>query len=239
MSAIAETPFDSAAGDRLAKRNALVLAVGQALAGANNTVIVATGSILGSMMAPDKSLATLPISVMVCGIWAGTLAARLSRQALRPAHRVRERCRRGHGRGPDRLHGDPAGELLALSGGDVLRRALCGLAHVLPLRRHRHRERGVQAEGRGVGDGGRTVRRDPRAAARDLHQGSDAAASVCLELYRAGRLRAHRRHHHRDVLPRAGPRTFRQHQARPPDRARSAASRNSSSRWCAASPATR
>ena len=47
MSAIAETPFDAAAGDRLAKRNALVLATGQALAGANNTVIVATGSILG------------------------------------------------------------------------------------------------------------------------------------------------------------------------------------------------
>jgi MFS family permease len=73
MSAIAETPFDALAGDRLAKRNALVLAIGQALAGANNTVIVATGSILGSMLAPDKSLATLPISVMVCGIWAGTL----------------------------------------------------------------------------------------------------------------------------------------------------------------------
>lgn len=73
MSAIAETPFDAAAGDRLAKRNALVLATGQALAGANNTVIVATGSILGVMMAPDKSLATLPISTMVLGIWAGTL----------------------------------------------------------------------------------------------------------------------------------------------------------------------
>lgn len=73
MSAIAETPFDAAAGDRLAKRNALVLAMGQALAGANNTVIVATGSILGAMLAPDKSLATLPISIMVCGIWAGTL----------------------------------------------------------------------------------------------------------------------------------------------------------------------
>ena len=73
MSAIAETPFDAAAGDRLARRNALVLAMGQALAGANNTVIVATGSILGSMLAPEKSLATLPISIMVCGIWAGTL----------------------------------------------------------------------------------------------------------------------------------------------------------------------
>ena len=73
MSAIAETPFDAAAGDRLAKRNALVLATGQALAGANNTVIVATGSILGVMLAPDKSLATLPVSTMVLGIWAGTL----------------------------------------------------------------------------------------------------------------------------------------------------------------------
>ncbi len=73
MSAIAETPFDAAAGDRLAKRNALVLATGQALAGANNTVIVTTGSIVGAMFAPDKSLATLPISLMVCGMWAGTL----------------------------------------------------------------------------------------------------------------------------------------------------------------------
>ena len=73
MSAAAETPFDAAASDRLAKRNALVLATGQALAGANNTVIVATGSILGAMLAPDKSLATLPISIMVVGIWAGTL----------------------------------------------------------------------------------------------------------------------------------------------------------------------
>jgi MFS family permease len=74
MSAIAETPpFDAAAGDRLAKRNALVLATGQALAGANNTVIVATGAILGVMLAPDKSLATLPVSTMVLGIWAGTL----------------------------------------------------------------------------------------------------------------------------------------------------------------------
>ena len=73
MSAIAEAPFDSAAGDRLAKRNAFVLAMGQALAGANNTVIVATGSILGSMMAPDKSLATMPVSMMVCGMAAGSL----------------------------------------------------------------------------------------------------------------------------------------------------------------------
>jgi MFS family permease len=73
MSAIAETPYDALSGDRLAKRNAFVLATGQALAGANNTVIVVTGGILGSMMAPDKSLATLPISLMVCGMAAGSL----------------------------------------------------------------------------------------------------------------------------------------------------------------------
>jgi predicted MFS family arabinose efflux permease len=61
------------ADDRLAKRNAVVLAVAQALAGGNNTVIAATAGIVGTMLAPDKGLATLPVSVMVCGIWFGTL----------------------------------------------------------------------------------------------------------------------------------------------------------------------
>jgi MFS family permease len=59
--------------DRLAARNALVLAVAQALAGGNNTVITATTGIIGSMLAPDPALATLPISVMVAGMWMGTL----------------------------------------------------------------------------------------------------------------------------------------------------------------------
>jgi MFS family permease len=73
VSAVAEAPLDVAAGNRLAKRNALVLAMGQALAGGNGTVVTATGGILGAMLAPDKSLATLPVSVMVVGTWAGTL----------------------------------------------------------------------------------------------------------------------------------------------------------------------
>ena len=73
MSAIAEAPIDALSGDRLAKRNAVVLAVGQALAGANNTVVVATTGIIGLVLAPDKSLATLPISVMMFGAWFGTL----------------------------------------------------------------------------------------------------------------------------------------------------------------------
>src|SRR5262249_20983550 len=73
LSAVAEAPFDTAAGNRLAKRNALVLAAGQALAGGNNSVIAATGGILGAMLAPDRSLATLPISIMIVGTWVGTL----------------------------------------------------------------------------------------------------------------------------------------------------------------------
>jgi MFS family permease len=61
------------AGDRLALRNARVLAVTQALAGGNNTVLVATGAIVGTMLAPDKGLATLPISIFVLSMWMGTL----------------------------------------------------------------------------------------------------------------------------------------------------------------------
>ena len=59
--------------DRLAARNALVLAVAQALAGGNNAVIVATGGIAGAMLAPDPALATLPISLLAVGMWVGTL----------------------------------------------------------------------------------------------------------------------------------------------------------------------
>jgi MFS family permease len=60
-------------GDRLARRNAVVLAVAQALAGGNNIVTVATGGIVGAMLAPDRGLATLPVSMMVLGMWIGTL----------------------------------------------------------------------------------------------------------------------------------------------------------------------
>ncbi len=84
MSAAAQTS-DIAAGDRLARRNALVLAVAQALAGGNNVVIIATGGIVGAMLAPDKGLATLPISIYVLGMWmatlpVGALARRLGRR---------------------------------------------------------------------------------------------------------------------------------------------------------------
>ncbi len=72
MSAIAET---SAAfvDDRLAKRNALVLSVAQALAGGNNAVIVSTSGIVGVVLAPDRTLATLSATMLVVGMWLGTL----------------------------------------------------------------------------------------------------------------------------------------------------------------------
>lgn len=73
MSAAAEPLQHAVADDRLARRNALVLAAAQALAGGNNTVIVSTTAILGAMLAPDKGLATMPITGMVMGMWLGTL----------------------------------------------------------------------------------------------------------------------------------------------------------------------
>ena len=73
MSALAEPAVEAATSDRLARRNALVLSVAQALAGGNNTVLVATAGIVGTMLAPDKGLATLPISVFVLGMWMSTL----------------------------------------------------------------------------------------------------------------------------------------------------------------------
>ncbi|MBX3553837.1 MAG: MFS transporter [Pseudolabrys sp.] len=73
MSAVETVTKPIVDDDRLARRNALVLAVAQALAGGNNTVIVATTAIVGAMYAPDKGLATLPITMMVIGMWVGTL----------------------------------------------------------------------------------------------------------------------------------------------------------------------
>src|SRR5271155_1972843 len=49
------------------------LAAAQALTGANSAVIFATGSIVGASLAPDVSFATVPISMYVAGLAAGTL----------------------------------------------------------------------------------------------------------------------------------------------------------------------
>jgi MFS family permease len=58
-----------------ASGNIARLAIAQALAGANSTVVYATGAIVGNTLAPDKALATLPISIFVVGMAACTLPA--------------------------------------------------------------------------------------------------------------------------------------------------------------------
>lgn len=62
------------------------LVVAQALAGANATVVYATGAIVGEALAPDPMLATLPVSIFVvgmalCTLPAGSIARRHGRRA--------------------------------------------------------------------------------------------------------------------------------------------------------------
>jgi MFS family permease len=67
------TVTEEIANDARAKANVLRLAAAQALTGANGAVIYATGSIVGATFAPDVSFATVPISMFVVGLAAGTL----------------------------------------------------------------------------------------------------------------------------------------------------------------------
>src|SRR6201999_1723533 len=67
------TAADEASGDARARSNVLRLAAAQALTGANSAVIFATGSIVGGSLAAGVSLATVPISMYVAGLAAGTL----------------------------------------------------------------------------------------------------------------------------------------------------------------------
>ena len=59
--------------DGRARRNALILAAGSALAGANASVIFATGSIVGATLAPSPDLATAAVSIFVVGMALGTI----------------------------------------------------------------------------------------------------------------------------------------------------------------------
>ncbi|MCB1379614.1 MAG: MFS transporter [Alphaproteobacteria bacterium] len=53
--------------DVKARRNAVVLALAQALYGAVTTAVVVTAGLVGSQLAPSPSLATLPMSMMIVG----------------------------------------------------------------------------------------------------------------------------------------------------------------------------
>jgi predicted MFS family arabinose efflux permease len=85
---------------RRERGNVIRLAIAQALAGANSTVVYATGAVVGDMLAPSKALATLPISIFVVGMAACTL----------PAGAIARR----HGRGAAFMLGTGCGVLAGL-----------------------------------------------------------------------------------------------------------------------------
>jgi MFS family permease len=71
-------PSSLGAGDRIARRNALLLAIASGLAGANATVVFATGAIVGQSLASAAALATLPVSAFVFGTMLATLPVSLA-----------------------------------------------------------------------------------------------------------------------------------------------------------------
>lgn len=61
--------------ERVAKSNIWRLSAAQALAGANATVIMTTGAVVGATLAPSLAWATVPVSTMVVGTALSTLPA--------------------------------------------------------------------------------------------------------------------------------------------------------------------
>ena len=169
------------------------LMVAQALAGANSTVIYATGSVIGEGLAPSPGLATLPISILVVGMATSTL----------PAGMIAER----YGRRPVFLMGNTCGVLAGLLGvsdchqqlcavlrGDFSWRCVRGGGTDLPFRGGRVRGRADAAAGAGDGSG---RRRGGRCGGRRIghpHHEFDAGPYVRRHVYRQrGRCRAVRR----------------------------------------------
>lgn len=72
---------DATIDDAVALANVRRLAAAQALTGANAAVVFATGSIVGATLAPSMSLATLPLSIYMLGLAAGTLPTGMISQA--------------------------------------------------------------------------------------------------------------------------------------------------------------
>src|SRR5690554_1770955 len=56
-------------------RNAKVLALAQALGGANPAIIISLGGLVGAALAPSPALTTLPISIYHIGLALGTVPA--------------------------------------------------------------------------------------------------------------------------------------------------------------------
>ncbi|TDR94106.1 MFS transporter [Enterovirga rhinocerotis] len=69
------TPPSATGGPSSWRHQAAVLAVAQALGGANPSIVVALGGLVGARLAPDQTYATLPVSMLQFGIALGTLPA--------------------------------------------------------------------------------------------------------------------------------------------------------------------
>lgn len=63
--------------DALARYNAKVLAVAQAMGGASPAIVISLGGLVGQTLAPDRSFATLPVSLLQLGLATGTIPAAL------------------------------------------------------------------------------------------------------------------------------------------------------------------
>ena len=76
--------------DTLARRNAVVLAVAQALAGANASVVFATGALVGQALGPSPAWATAPTTTFVLGTALATMpaAALIRRVGRRSAYQI-------------------------------------------------------------------------------------------------------------------------------------------------------
>src|SRR3954453_8037094 len=71
----------------IARHNARVLACAQALGGANPSIVVSLGGLVGQTLA-DKGIATLPVSLLNLGLALGTIPAAMVMR-LRPARPLR------------------------------------------------------------------------------------------------------------------------------------------------------
>src|SRR5260221_4941572 len=72
------------------RRTVLMLALCQALAMTGGSIVATTASIVGSMLAPDRALSTLPIAVQMTGMMSATIPAALlmARIGRRPGLRI-------------------------------------------------------------------------------------------------------------------------------------------------------
>ena len=121
----------------------MVLAVAQALGGASNTIIYSTASIVGAVLAPDKGLATLPLTATVIGMWLGTLPVGMLARRFGRRGALQIGTLFGMLSGLISYCRDDAGRFLAAARRHLLRRALCRRLPILSLCRRRHRERAL------------------------------------------------------------------------------------------------